>query len=45
MKNVLALAAGMSDGLGLGSNALAALVTRGLTEVRRWRVCEWGGVS
>ena len=34
VKNVLALAAGMSDGLGLGSNALAALVTRGLVEVR-----------
>ena len=35
VKNVIALAAGMSDGLGLGDNAKAALVTRGLAEVTR----------
>lgn len=35
VKNVIALAAGMSDGLGLGVNAKAALVTRGLAEVTR----------
>ncbi|MFQ5689558.1 MAG: NAD(P)H-dependent glycerol-3-phosphate dehydrogenase [Gemmatimonadota bacterium] len=35
LKNVLALAAGMSDGLALGSNARAALVTRGLAEIAR----------
>ncbi len=34
-KNVLAIAAGMSDGVGYGDNAKAALVTRGLAEIRR----------
>jgi glycerol-3-phosphate dehydrogenase (NAD(P)+) len=35
VKNVLAIAAGASDGLGFGHNARAALVTRGLAEVVR----------
>ena len=35
VKNVMAIAAGMSDGLGLGDNAKAALVTRGLAEITR----------
>ena len=35
VKNVIALAAGMSDGLSLGDNAKAALVTRGLAEITR----------
>jgi glycerol-3-phosphate dehydrogenase (NAD(P)+) len=35
MKNVLAIAAGACDGLGLGTNARAALVTRGLSEMTR----------
>jgi glycerol-3-phosphate dehydrogenase (NAD(P)+) len=35
LKNVIALAAGMSDGLGLGDNAHAALITRGLAELVR----------
>ena len=34
-KNVLAVATGVSDGLGLGANARAALVTRGLAEITR----------
>ena len=35
IKNVLAIAAGISDGLGYGANARAALITRGLAEIRR----------
>lgn len=35
VKNVMALAAGMSDGVGMGDNAKAALVTRGLAEIKR----------
>jgi len=35
VKNVLAVAAGISDGLGLGNNARAALITRGLAEMMR----------
>ena len=35
LKNIIALAAGMSAGLGYGDNARAALITRGLTEITR----------
>ena len=35
VKNVLAIAAGVADGLGFGANARAALVTRGLVEMQR----------
>lgn len=35
VKNVLAIAAGLSDGLGFGNNARAALITRGLAETGR----------
>ena len=35
VKNTVAIAAGVADGLGLGSNAMAALVTRGLAEITR----------
>ena len=35
VKNVMAIAAGISDGLGLGHNARAALITRGLAEIGR----------
>ena len=35
LKNVIAIAAGVCDGLGFGDNSKAALVTRGLAEIRR----------
>ncbi len=35
VKNVIAIAAGIIDGLGLGLNTRAALITRGMTEIRR----------
>jgi glycerol-3-phosphate dehydrogenase (NAD(P)+) len=35
VKNVIAIAAGIADGLGLGHNARAALITRGLAEIVR----------
>src|SRR5262249_52920027 len=42
MKNVMAIAAGACQGLGLGSNPLAALVTRGLAEMTRLAVALGG---
>ncbi|MCW8826929.1 MAG: NAD(P)-dependent glycerol-3-phosphate dehydrogenase [Gammaproteobacteria bacterium] len=41
-KNVLAIAAGISDGLGFGANARAALITRGLAEMVRLGVALGG---
>ena len=38
VKNVMAIAVGISDGLGLGQNARAALITRGLAEIVRFGV-------
>lgn len=35
LKNIIALAAGMSDGMGFGDNAKAAIITRGLAEISR----------
>ena len=35
VKNILAIACGISDGIGYGANAQAALITRGLAEMRR----------
>ena len=42
MKNVIAIAAGVVEGVGLGHNALAALITRGLAEITRL-ACAAGG--
>src|SRR5213079_923598 len=35
LKNVIAIAAGVCDGMGLGHNSIAALITRGLAEITR----------
>jgi glycerol-3-phosphate dehydrogenase (NAD(P)+) len=40
VKNVIAIAAGLSDGLGFGANARAALITRGLAEISRLAVAK-----
>ncbi|MGZ5039961.1 MAG: NAD(P)H-dependent glycerol-3-phosphate dehydrogenase [Usitatibacter sp.] len=45
LKNVIAIAAGISDGLELGRNARAALVTRGLAELSRLGVAMGGQVE
>lgn len=45
VKNVIAIAAGISDGLELGRNARAALVTRGLAEMVRLGVGEGGSAE
>lgn len=42
LKNVVALAAGMADGLGYGDNTKAALITRGITEIARLGVTMGG---
>jgi glycerol-3-phosphate dehydrogenase (NAD(P)+) len=42
MKNVMAIAAGACQGLGLGANSLAALITRGLAEMTRLAVALGG---
>ena len=40
LKNIIAIAAGVLEGLGLGHNALAALITRGLAELSRLAVSQ-----
>jgi len=45
VKNVLAIAVGISDGMGLGQNARAALVTRGLAEIQRLGVAMGGSAE
>lgn len=42
LKNVIAIAAGISDGLGFGHNARAAIITRGLAEISRISVRKGG---
>jgi glycerol-3-phosphate dehydrogenase (NAD(P)+) len=44
LKNVIAIAAGASDGLGFGHNTRAALITRGLAETARLAVAKGGDV-
>jgi glycerol-3-phosphate dehydrogenase (NAD(P)+) len=40
LKNVMAIACGVSDGVGLGSNARAGIITRGLAEITRLAVAK-----
>jgi glycerol-3-phosphate dehydrogenase (NAD(P)+) len=42
LKNVIAIAAGVVEGTGLGHNAMAALITRGLVEISRLAIAEGG---
>lgn len=42
LKNVVALAAGIADGLGCGDNTKAALITRGITEISRLGIAMGG---
>jgi glycerol-3-phosphate dehydrogenase (NAD(P)+) len=42
LKNVMAIAAGIADGLDLGANSRAALVTRGLAEITRFGLAQGG---
>jgi glycerol-3-phosphate dehydrogenase (NAD(P)+) len=42
LKNVIAIAAGVVEGTGLGHNAMAALITRGLVEISRLACAEGG---
>jgi glycerol-3-phosphate dehydrogenase (NAD(P)+) len=44
LKNVIAIAAGASDGLGFGHNTRAALITRGLAEMGRLAVAKGGSM-
>lgn len=45
LKNVIAIAAGICQGLGLGNNTLAALITRGLAEITRLAVAMGGAAK
>lgn len=45
LKNVIALAAGMADGLGCGDNTKAALITRGIAEITRLGTAMGGSIE
>ncbi len=45
IKNVMAIAAGICDGLNLGANSRAALITRGLAEISRFGIAQGGQIE
>ena len=45
LKNVIALAAGIADGMGYGDNTKAALITRGIAEIARLGVAMGGAIE
>ena len=45
LKNVVALAAGIADGLGYGDNTKAALITRGMAEISRLGIAMGGKIE
>lgn len=45
LKNIIALGAGISDGVGYGDNAKAALMTRGILEISRLGICLGAEIS
>ena len=45
IKNVIAIAAGIADGIGYGDNTKAALITRGMTEISRLGVAMGGSIK
>src|SRR5581483_6470515 len=45
VKNIIAIAAGVVDGLGLGSNPVAALITRGLADLGDLVLTSYGALS
>lgn len=42
LKNIIAIASGVLSGIGLGDNARAALITRGLAEIKRYGIAQGG---
>lgn len=44
LKNIVAIGAGLNDGMGFGENAKAAFITRGLAEISRLGCAAWANL-